>query len=488
MGHPSEVVLSGVISEYNQPLVSGFAALNPQLDGGFSTRHWGEADFNKRFANNDERDMVAATLGEAVVGGGIVGSLYEQALEATSGYVGGIIVADHIRGKGTGVKIMWQLDESARDMGLPAIALNTEDHRPDAIHLYKNKVGYVEVDGTKGHYAKSVPAETHPLIVPRDVIRGYHGTAPTFTGQLTGGLLHGTHYSETWGPDGVEKRGILQRISPALDERLVAENAIVTHMLKAGGRLLVPGTVPTQEGSHTFKDRHGYSWRQLEFIDSDGDVPELTTREQLEDVGAYVAKVHAALAELDYTPAYSIPNFHNTDHYAGRLQELQPRLADDAFAGRLLDAYKKLRPNLPQGKTQLIHGDIQPTNMLFRDGKPLAAIDWDTTMLGTIWMDLGDMLRATVETDVKAGRPLEIEKLRPIVEGYRREAGITDDPEEFYGKCAKATQQIALELAMRFTNDLAEGARYFGADDAKLVELANIQWDIYEALEAQQNV
>ncbi|HSX15545.1 MAG TPA: GNAT family N-acetyltransferase [Candidatus Saccharimonadales bacterium] len=487
MPKPEDIVLTGVMTRHDGAWLDVTNDRHmPQLDETFVGEQPWSADEFEWFLQRCGPRMVVAVLGETVVGSGVLTPIREQHRKATAGYIGGIIADEAVRGRGVGVAVMGQLDQVAIDQGLPSVALNTEEPRQVAIAMYR-KLGYVEVPGTRGHYAKELSPDMETRAVPGEVLSGYFGDANTVSGPLGEGLINRTFLTKTWTDEGV-KTSVLQRINPAFGPELVVDNAMVSDMLAEDG-WEVAETLPPVDGGLFFRDSAGRIWRQLRYIESDGQIPENLTSETLRGVGGLLGRLHNTLAKRDYQPTFSIPHFHDTSHYAGRLQDLHMQLPSPESAGLatdLLKAYQAL-PELP-AKEQLIHGDPQLTNILFRDEKPYTYIDFDTTMKGTIWMDIGDLLRATFEDDLKAGRQPDVSKLRPIIEGYYAEARPEVDADEFYDQALTATQLIALELGMRFVNDIADD-NYFGWDKARFANRhdnhmwrAGIQWQIYQTV------
>ncbi|HTE21552.1 MAG TPA: phosphotransferase [Candidatus Limnocylindria bacterium] len=106
--------------------------------------------------------------------------------------------------------------------------------------------------------------------------------------------------------------------------------------------------------------------------------------------------LHDTLARLEYQPKTVLPHFHDTAFYMRRLAHLVSNLPSpkaERLANSTLRAYREL-PELDTTRTQLIHGDPRTNNILFKRGTPYAYIDFDTLMYGTIWSDIGDLLRA----------------------------------------------------------------------------------------------
>jgi aminoglycoside phosphotransferase (APT) family kinase protein len=69
----------------------------------------------------------------------------------------------------------------------------------------------------------------------------------------------------------------------------------------------------------------------------------------------------------------------------------RPALLDDSLGeGRIRDALAAIGPAAPVNPTALLHGDYWPGNLLWRDGKLVAVIDWEDARLGDPLSDLGN--------------------------------------------------------------------------------------------------
>lgn len=462
----------------------------PQLDETFSAAPMPQDRFDRKFTGPDRSLLVAVRAGK-VIGSAVMHEMVEQAAEADTGYLGGFVVDAKARGSGAANTLWDGLVQWCLDRGLPGFALNTEDPRQAAIAFYR-KHGAQEVAGTRGHFTVEVPEQQMTGTVPEAVTRSFFGTATTVSGPLGMGLVNRTFLAETWDTNAERfNRSVIQQIHPSFGEPLVQDNAVVARHLAAAG-WEVPQTVSTVDGSLSLRDQRGGLWRQLTYIESDGAVPEVLSSEALYTIGQLVGDLHTDLAQLDYKPEFTIPHFHDVDYDSKKLEELQNFLPDaesQQLARNLLAAYASLT-KLPEEPLQLVHGDPQLTNMLFQDGmpKPRAILDMDTVMIDTVWSDVGDLLRATLEDDLLSGREPDLTKLQHIVAGYRTAARPEADPAELYKIALVATQRIALDLAMRFTNDIVDN-NYFSWDNKRFATRrdshmyrAGIQWQIYEKL------
>lgn len=264
--------------------------------------------------------------------------------------------------------------------------------------------------------------------------------------------------------DGVP--AVVQKLSPIFDETLMGDYGVVSGHLRDDG-WTIPSLLPTDDGSVYKKDTEGKVWRAFEFIESDEDV--VGDSEKLTEYGSILGRLHTSLRTLDYEPVFALPHFHDTHYYATHLSEVSadiPSLEGRGFAEKALQAYAEL-PQLPDYGKQLIHGDPRIANILHKDGRPYTFIDWDTLMNGTVWMDLGDMLRSIAQESLAKTGSFDVAELSAVAEAYRREAFPNIQSKEFEDHALLAGQTIALELAMRFTADFAEGDDGYFAWDSQ---------------------
>ncbi len=318
--------------------------------------------------------------------------------------------------------------------------------------------------------------------VPDEIIQAFFKAPPVAVTPLGEGLVNRTVLVT----DVSGHHSVLQKLSPIFEPAaLVADYQIVSEHLRGKG-WQIPKLIPTRTDQLAATDGEGNAWRRLSFIASDPvDVPTLKTASPFQ-AGQLLGKLHRDLATLDYTPTFAIPNFHDTTFYAEKLADLQARLPDATtrkLATALLGSYQVLPP-LPDDAPQLIHGDPQYTNMLFKANTPFTFIDFDTLMQGAVWLDIGDLLRSQAEGAAAAGRSPSPAKLQSIVEGYRQTARPNESPEAFLDTSMLAMKRIALELAMRFMIDIVEDS-YFAWDKKRFTSRsdhnlarAKTQWRI----------
>ncbi len=127
-------------------------------------------------------------------------------------------------------------------------------------------------------------------------------------------------------------------------------------------------------------------------------------------------------------PAPLSEEMKRLDHLLDR-----PTLDPNAVA-RAPELRERLRSSLPEKpRIGLVHGDFQWSNILFKDGRVVALIDWEIAMLGPTLLDLG-WLCLFSDPDSWVGRDelAQASPLRPeaIVETYSRAAGFAVSMDE----------------------------------------------------------
>lgn len=322
--------------------------------------------------------------------------------------------------------------------------------------------------------------------IPSEVQAAYFdGGQPTFEQITAGDLATATFRAEV---DGA--RFIMQSLAPVFaDPNLQRDFEVVTdHLAKEGWE--VPRLVRTADGSRSMVDEDGQTWRTMTNIDCD---PVSPAHPDGAKVGALLGRLHVDLAKLDYQPEFELPHFHDTAYYLHILKLKTPILetAEARSYGRnIVDAYEQIGTVGHADQTQLIHGDPRTANDLFRDGEPFTVIDFDTIMKGSIWLDVGDLLRSLAEDASKDGRDFTLAEMGEVVEAYRTIAYPEADPKEFQSTAVKAMQLISLELAARFLNDL--DGDYFGTSpefeshaESNMFRVRQ-QWEIYQLFNEKQ--
>lgn len=164
------------------------------------------------------------------------------------------------------------------------------------------------------------------------------------------------------------------------------------------------------------------------------------------------------LVSLKYTPLHKIEGFHSKDFYLQKALKIEKKLYPvelQVILEELVDNLQKYSLVLGH-HYQLIHGDPRVENILFSSkGSPTTFIDYDTFMLGSIYIDIGDCLRSLMllEDDM----PLSY-RLEEFVSGYS-----SGNPKRNIESthALSALKYVTLELTLRFLIDSVEQSYFF---------------------------
>lgn len=315
----------------------------------------------------------------------------------------------------------------------------------------------------------------------RVILEKHYGKKPAKLEILKGGLTNTTYEVI----DSSGERFILQQMHPIFDGRTVVDGSNVARYLETLGWEMQRLT-PTTNSLPYVLQNSAEVWRLLTYIHADSMDTTVIGTSTLQSVGSLLARLHGDLGEYKYNPLASIPHFHDASYYARRLSEAIPNLPEQPLrrlAGEIIRAFETL-PEFHE-RRQLIHGDPRTNNILFRESEPFTYIDFDTLMEGTIWMDIGDLLRALscdgTQTEAHPSR----DDIVAVAEGYYAESRSKLSMPSFLRRSIIAMQTMSLELAMRFLIDVVDDC-YFGWDSDSYasrrdnnVARAQAQWTIY---------
>lgn len=316
--------------------------------------------------------------------------------------------------------------------------------------------------------------------IPERVLSGFYDSngSDLDCTQISGGLLNSTFIVE-----GMGSKSILQRLNQIYSESVVEDYLVVSKHLKGLG-WDIPAARKTREGAAALMDSDGRLWRSFEFIESDGHISSASGANI--ELASLLGRLHRDLAGLDYRPRFSIPNFHDTGHFIRELDLMSEKFGETeeaTLAKALIDAFQAEEPD--QDSEQLIHGDPKLANALFRDGKPFTLIDWDTLMLGSPFIDLGDMLRSVIKTEFSSSGTYNIKSVDAIIKGYLKSSGRDEEFEEFREKAIGSTRILSIELAARYLIDSIRCEIFdwdpnsFESQRAHNLERAKLQYGCY---------
>lgn len=324
--------------------------------------------------------------------------------------------------------------------------------------------------------------------LPAEVVRAFYPDGLARVRLLAGGMINATYLTTDHGGN----RAITQRLHEIFSPVIMFDLEVVSEHMRNDG-LEAARILPTQSGDFYATDVEGKVWRSFTYLENDP-APDEYDLETLMAMGGLVARLHRSFNSLRYTPRFTIPHFHDTEYYAGRLEQTIPAMPDEETHEKsqaILSAYQGA-PELPDLGTQLIHGDPRTQNMLFREGKPFTLVDLDTVMRGSPWIDIGDFLRGLAHDAVTAGSPDPAKDIPYASEGYRCESGTDIDKPDFHRAAIAAARLITLELGMRFMLDIVDDnyfewdqARYSSRRDNHMAQVGK-QWQIYQGLQAPE--
>jgi Ser/Thr protein kinase RdoA (MazF antagonist) len=241
----------------------------------------------------------------------------------------------------------------------------------------------------------------------------------------------------------------------------------------------VPMPIKSKKGDSIYMTEEGEYWRVFSFFKNTL-TPENNPSPELAYEAAYAYGVFLrSLAAFDAQNLHeTIPDFHNTDKRWQYFLEVVEKDAVGRCAGaqkeiaaifKLLPIFKKISTLKHKGKLPLraTHNDTKAGNILLdrETGKPVAIIDWDTIMPGTVLSDFGDMVRS-LSSNLSEDDP-NIEKMKlqeTVIQSMC--AGFMKATDGFLTPSEKENlflggQWIIGEQALRFFSDYLAGDVYY---------------------------
>ncbi len=208
------------------------------------------------------------------------------------------------------------------------------------------------------------------------------------------------------------------------------------------------------------------------------------------------------LAEFDASSLYEvIPNFHNT---ISRFEDFQKSLKSDKmnrakdvqkeidfvlsrkdYCGRIVNLLKS-----GQMPTKVTHNDTKLNNVMLdaNTGEPVAVIDLDTIMPGSICYDFGDSIRFGCNTSAEDEKDLskvnfDINLFEAYTKGYLSALG-TGATKIERENLAFSAILMTYECGMRFLADYLDGDVYFRTHrEGHNLDRARTQFKLIEDME-----
>lgn len=251
--------------------------------------------------------------------------------------------------------------------------------------------------------------------------------------------------------------------------------AVTSHLREKG--VETPTVVRTVDGGLFAREHDDVWWRALTYVPGRF-VSHLSDPRMANSAGAFVARFHNALADLQHKFQFSLAHFHDTAYHIKRASTVvhaAPEARRDLFLRDIEfieNEYASLHEALDGLPKRIIHGDLKISNVIFADdGSDVCAlIDLDTLMHHSIAVELGDALRswcATGDEDT-AGLAFDPALYQAAYDAYAREAHFASIEE--LEAIPRGIAVITLELAARFIADACEES-YFTLDSSRYTSL-----------------
>jgi N-acetylhexosamine 1-kinase len=297
---------------------------------------------------------------------------------------------------------------------------------------------------------------------------------PVGSEPIPGGHIHETVLVTCTGGRYVLQR-LNQRVFPDLEAVLSTVERVVVHLM-AKART-APELVATHSGSLRLRTADGSVWRAFRYLE--GTATRHTVAgpgDVFEAAGAFADYV-AALGDFPSPPLVeTIERFHDLH---GRLATLDEVAFADPVGRRTaihrqLDRARRLGQQLeeatatgaPEVPLRIVHNDAKLSNVLFDagTGRATCVVDLDTTMLGRVEHDVGELMRSATthapEDTVDEGVvDFDLELLEALATGYV--TGALELAPSEVAAMAFSGPLMAVENAVRFLTDYLAGDRYY---------------------------
>lgn len=244
----------------------------------------------------------------------------------------------------------------------------------------------------------------------KEALQAYTSNADNFFVQsLDGGLINHS-YKITDKKSG--ESFLLQRINHHVFKK--PENVQLNYLLlwkhlkSSGTSFYIPEPKYFPGGADLYWDSNHNYWRVFEFIDDGKMLSNAETVEQAKTTAKTFAAFTLAFHDFDTELLKeTIPGFHNLSfryrqfndslksQQENRLQKASELIDELKQRTRYVDFYNSLS-NPDNYKKRVMHHDAKIANILFskKTGKVICPVDFDTTMPGYFFSDLGDMIRS----------------------------------------------------------------------------------------------
>lgn len=301
---------------------------------------------------------------------------------------------------------------------------------------------------------------------------------------LPGGHIHRTHavYLEE---HGITKSYIFQRINTHVfpNPHLIMNNIqkITEHLLTASSQkytsyqmnILAPVLSKDAKLGIWFE---GYFWRVFPFFENSLCTDQVDHQDIAFSAGRAFGHFFHFLSDMDASQlSETLPGFHSgtlriqqfreacEKDPAGRKKEVISFLEDIEPHIPVLTRFDEMKESMP---LRVTHHDAKLNNVLLNedDFSPVAVIDLDTVMGGSILSDFGDLVRSltcVLAEDDEAGKAIiQMPFFEALLQGFLGECGSILEKTERQNLVFGA-EAITFMVTLRFITDYLNGDTYF---------------------------
>lgn len=184
---------------------------------------------------------------------------------------------------------------------------------------------------------------------------------------------------------------VLKRRAPGRDDpvKVAFCHFLQNHLARKDFPL--PHLIATRRHRNSMVRYREWTYELFEYVEGE---PYRQSPEETEDAGHVLGLCHALLEEYEPDYAPPLPGYHDSDSVRKALNHVPTRLqGHDSVSGKeaellattqwLFEAYESAveavkAAGLGELGEQVVHGDWHPGNMLFRDQRVVAVIDYDS--------------------------------------------------------------------------------------------------------------
>jgi aminoglycoside phosphotransferase (APT) family kinase protein len=189
---------------------------------------------------------------------------------------------------------------------------------------------------------------------------------------------------ETERPDGLTKRMVVRRHGDAdlkQNPHVAADEYRLLQILRSAG-VTTPMPCYLDESGEIFPR----PYLVLEYVEGEPEFAPSDLPDFLLQLATHLSRIHAVdCSNLDLS---FLPEQEKV--LAGRLRERPAKVDESLREGRIWDTLEAVWPLPRRNRPVLLHGDYWPGNILWKDGRLIAIIDWEDAQVGDPLADLAN--------------------------------------------------------------------------------------------------